>query len=69
MLSAEYLRRQADNCLRIARHCFDLSSVEQLRLMARDLRAKAAELDESERGAISSHTLECNTSTGKTSRT
>jgi hypothetical protein len=46
MLSPEYLRRQADNCLRIARTCFDLASAERLRLMAAELNAKAAEMDE-----------------------
>jgi hypothetical protein len=45
MLSANYLRRQADNCLRIARTCFDLAAAERLRRMATELQAKA---DESE---------------------
>ena len=40
MLSPEYLRRQAENCLRIARTCFDLASAERLRLMAAELNAK-----------------------------
>ena len=34
MLTPEFLRRQAENCLRIARSCFDLTSAERLRLMA-----------------------------------
>jgi hypothetical protein len=46
ILTPEFLRRQADNCLRIARSCFDLASAEQLRLMAAELNAKAAEMDE-----------------------
>lgn len=46
MLSAEYLRRQAEQCLRIARTCFDLAAATQLRVMAENLQAKAAELDE-----------------------
>jgi hypothetical protein len=46
MLSAEFLRRQADNCLRIARSCFDLTSAERLRIMAGELNAKAAEMDD-----------------------
>ena len=46
MLTPEFLRRQAENCLRIARSCFDLASAERLRLMAAELNAKAAEMDE-----------------------
>jgi hypothetical protein len=46
MLTPEFLRRQAENCLRIARTCFDLASAERLRLMAAELNAKAAELAE-----------------------
>ena len=49
MLSSEFLRRQAENCLRIARSCFDLSSAERLRLMANDLFAKADEIDRDRR--------------------
>lgn len=49
MLTPEFLRRQAENCLRIARSCFDLTSAERLRLMAAELNAKAAELDERNR--------------------
>jgi hypothetical protein len=45
MITAEFLRRQADNCLRIARNCFDLGSAERLRLMAVELHAKADEID------------------------
>ena len=44
MLTPEFLRRQAENCLRIARSCFDLASAERLRLMAAELNAKAAEM-------------------------
>ena len=40
-VDSEYLRRQADNCLRIARDCFDLATAERLRLMAAELQAKA----------------------------
>jgi hypothetical protein len=46
MLTPEFLRRQAENCLRIARTCFDLASAERLRLMAADLTAKAIEIEE-----------------------
>ena len=46
MLTPEFLRRQAENCLRIARTCFDLASAERLRLMAVELNAKAAEIEE-----------------------
>jgi hypothetical protein len=49
MLTPEFLRRQAENCLRIARSCFDLASAERLRLMAAELNAKAAEMDEQSR--------------------
>jgi hypothetical protein len=49
MLTPEFLRRQAENCLRIARSCFDLSSSERLRLMAAELNAKAAEMDSDKR--------------------
>ena len=49
MLSTEFLRRQAENCLRIARSCFDLSSAERLRLMANDLNAKAEEIERERR--------------------
>jgi hypothetical protein len=42
---AEYLRRQAENCLRIARNCFDLSSAERMRLLANELKAKADEIE------------------------
>ena len=49
MLTPEFLRRQAENCLRIARSCFDLASAERLRLMAAELNAKAAEIDEENR--------------------
>lgn len=46
MLTPEFLRRQAENCLRIARTCFDLASAERLRLMAAELTAKAVEIEE-----------------------
>ena len=45
MITAEFLRRQAENCLRIARSCFDLGSAERLRLMALELHSKADEID------------------------
>jgi hypothetical protein len=49
MLTSDFLRRQAENCLRIARSCFDLASAERLRLMAAELNTKAAEMDEDKR--------------------
>jgi hypothetical protein len=49
MLTPEFLRRQAENCLRIARSCFDLASAERLRLMATELNAKADEMEEANR--------------------
>jgi hypothetical protein len=48
MITAEFLRRQAENCLRIARSCFDLGSAERLRLMAGELHAKADEIERRE---------------------
>ena len=45
MPTPEFLRRQAENCLRIARSCFDLASAERLRLMATEFQAKADEID------------------------
>jgi hypothetical protein len=45
MITPDFLRRQAENCLRIARSCFDLGSAERLRLMAGELHAKADEID------------------------
>jgi hypothetical protein len=55
MLTPEFLRRQAENCLRIARSCFDLSSAERLRLMAAELNAKAAELEQGGQSPSASH--------------
>jgi hypothetical protein len=51
MLTPEFLRRQAENCLRIARSCFDLASAERLRLMAAELNVKAAELEDDRRSS------------------
>ena len=62
MLTPEFLRRQAENCLRIARSCFDLASAERLRLMAAELNAKAAELDEQNRQDRWPRAIERNTS-------
>ena len=62
MLTPEFLRRQAENCLRIARSCFDLASAERLRLMAAELNAKAAEMDEQTRQDRWSRSIERNTS-------
>jgi hypothetical protein len=49
---AEYLRRQAQNCLRIGRNCFDLSSAERMRLLANELNAKATEIERQENVAV-----------------
>ncbi len=43
MSTADYLRRQAEACLRIARGCFDLAAAERMRHLAAELRAKADE--------------------------
>ncbi len=48
MNTAEYLRRQAQACLRIARGSFDLATAERLRHMAAELDAKAEELEDGE---------------------
>ena len=45
MRNAEFLRHQAENCLRIARNCFDLASAERMRLLAGELKDKAAEIE------------------------
>jgi hypothetical protein len=45
MPSSDYLRRQAETCLRIARGCFDLASAERLRHLAGDLKDKASEIE------------------------
>lgn len=52
MLTPEFLRRQAESCLRIARGCFDLASAERLRLMASELNEKAAEIEQSHRDPV-----------------
>jgi hypothetical protein len=63
MLPPEFLRRQAENCLRIARTCFDLASAERLRLMAAELNAKAAELeDQNKQHRTPHHTIQRNPS-------
>jgi hypothetical protein len=62
MLTPEFLRRQAENCLRIARSCFDLASAERLRLMAAELNAKAAEMDDDKRQNRWQPTMERNPS-------
>jgi hypothetical protein len=60
MLTPEFLRRQAENCLRIARSCFDLASAERLRLMATELTAKAAEIEQSNQESRRSRSMERN---------
>ena len=55
---SEYLRRQAENCLRIARQGFDLETAERLRHMAADLEAKADEVEEQEAEALSPHLID-----------
>ncbi len=62
MMTPEFLRRQAENCLHIARSCFDLTSAERLRLMAAELNAKAAEMDEDKRQNRWPRVLERNSS-------
>jgi hypothetical protein len=62
MLTPEFLRRQAENCLRIARSCFDLASAERLRLMAAELNDKAAEMEENNRQRRWPHAMQGNAS-------
>jgi hypothetical protein len=51
MPSVEFLHRQAETCLRIARTCFDLASAERMRHLAGELEAKAAEIEKREADA------------------
>ena len=46
---ADYLRAQARTCLQWARDCFDLGTAAQLRLMAEEFQAKAAEIEANSR--------------------
>jgi hypothetical protein len=63
MLTPEFLRCQAENCLRIARTCFDLASAERLRLMAAELNAKAVEIeDQNQQHRTPHHAIERNPS-------
>jgi hypothetical protein len=66
MLTAEYLRRQAEACMHIARACFDLGSAERLRMMATELKRKAAEIERDEHLGQRLHALA--SSNGKTDR-
>jgi hypothetical protein len=45
-MDADYLRRQAENCLNLSRATFDLVIASRLRAMADELRRKAQELDD-----------------------
>jgi len=42
---AEFLRRKAAECDEMRRNCYDLDTIQRLRLMADELRAKANEID------------------------
>jgi hypothetical protein len=68
MLTAEFLRRQSENCRRIARSCFDLTSAERLRLMAAELEATAAEMDAQTRQSRWSGPVERDTSSWNSDR-
>jgi hypothetical protein len=63
MRTSEYLRQQADNCMRIARAGFDLATAERLRHMAAELRSKADEIDAEEDGSVAPHMMNGNGST------
>jgi hypothetical protein len=45
MSDADYLRRQAENCLNLSRATFDLVIASRLRALAEDLQRKAGEID------------------------
>jgi hypothetical protein len=45
MTNAEYFRRQAATCLRLAKFCRDLEVARGLFGMAQEFKAKAAEMD------------------------
>jgi hypothetical protein len=45
MVDADYLRQQAERCLRWGRQCYDLATAERLRLMAEEFIAKAAAIE------------------------
>jgi hypothetical protein len=65
----EFLRRQADNCIRVARQCFDLTASERLRIMASELRDKADEIEEDEGQTIPGEMITRNgTSNGDSER-
>jgi hypothetical protein len=55
MPTVEFLHRQAETCLRIARTCFDLASAERMRHLAGELKAKAAEIER--RKAVTPHMI------------
>lgn len=48
MSVVEYLRQQAAACHRLARATFDLTTAEQLRFLAAELRAKAEQIENAE---------------------
>ena len=54
---AEFLRRQAESCLRTARACFDLASAERMRLMAAEFSAKAAEIEAEREAQLPPHLI------------
>jgi hypothetical protein len=55
MPTAQFLRRQAQTCLRIARTCFDLASAERMRQLAGELNAAAAQIERQHQ--IAPHTI------------
>jgi hypothetical protein len=48
MRDSDFLRRQAERCIALSRATIDLTVAGQLRAMASDLNAKAAEWDSEE---------------------
>jgi hypothetical protein len=46
MIDADYLRRQAENCLSLSRATFDLVVASRLRALAEEFKRKAQEIDD-----------------------
>jgi hypothetical protein len=59
MRDSDFLRRQAERCIAIARATIDLTVAGRLRMMASDFRTKAAEWDNEEMGRYG-HRPACN---------
>jgi hypothetical protein len=62
MLRSDYLRRQAETCLRLSQKCSSSATAEELRLMAAEFFSKAVEVENewlaASRGASSEESME-----------